>query len=162
MVDCRTPPRYVLSGCSKDSLLVLIHRILDSTNMAFIDNIYLLMFVCRVDIVKKRQPTPLDNEKSRNKKNYCYWRSDSINIYHNHKIKIGSTAILLAVVYQVGVDLFLMGVLNKQYSSDNIAGIYLMYEIGTNMYLYLYVCIVAVLQRAELITRNGAEFKIYS
>jgi len=59
------------------------------------------MFVCRhgrnatahsrLDDDKKQKRTETETETK--KVNYCYWRFDSINIYHNHKIKIASKAI---------------------------------------------------------------------
>lgn len=68
-----------------------------SSNMAFPDNIYLrvLMFVCSDGTTLSKRDSPLHDTQHTHTvrvfeeyKNNAYWRSDSINIYHNHKIKI--------------------------------------------------------------------------
>lgn len=68
-----------------------------SSNMAFPDNIYLrvLMFVCSDGTTLSKRDSPLHDSQHTHTvcvldkyKNKAYWRSDSINIYHNHKIKI--------------------------------------------------------------------------
>lgn len=65
--------------------------------MAFPDNIYLrvLMFVCSYGTTLSKRDSPLHDTQHTHTvrvldkyKNSAYWRSDSINIYHNHKIKI--------------------------------------------------------------------------
>jgi len=81
-----------LSGCTTTSTTI---RFDYSTIMAFGDNKYLWMFVrrhCQNEAAHSNtRPSALRFDEQNN--NRTYWRSDSINIYHNHKIKLFSKSI---------------------------------------------------------------------